>query len=373
MANNHKVLVTGGDGVLGKELCKLLISNKFCVMSVDKSHSTNCIKDTRKGDAVDIDLVNTNTGDWYKMEEFMPDVVIHLASLISPKDSNEDPITYYSNNLKSTINIVQYMIKVNCKNIVFASSAATYASTINYHESAISHKSIYGDTKLISEKILWDCFEAYDINVINLRMFNIAGEDPGHRRIHLIPIVIDKVLEGKDITIYSDKYGPHCVRDFVHIHDVCRAYIKATMYMLGIHDTTDGPTYFPDGSSNTRIAMEHPKIPYFRSYDVGTFKGVDVLQVVRKIIGHHNYFATRDTCVTNHAMDKHKVELSDNIEIYAREPIFAGRRKCDPLSLIAHIGGRGQTIEDDLGWYPKQTVDDCIYRTYRFMLKARKK
>jgi len=106
------------------------------------------------------------------------DAVIHLAGFKSVNESKIDPLKYYENNVSNLIILIKCMKKYNVNKLIFSSSALVYGNSdiIPINEKYdINILNPYAQTKLMSESILKDCSEIYNISCISLRYFNPVG------------------------------------------------------------------------------------------------------------------------------------------------------------------------------------------------------
>ncbi|MBO1913990.1 UDP-glucose 4-epimerase, partial [Microvirga sp. 3-52] len=100
----------------------------------------------------------------------------------------------------------------------------------------------YGETKLAMEKMMKWCDQAYGIQYVSLRYFNVAGaretgeigED--HRpETHLVPIILEVALGKRShITVFGEDYDTpdgSCIRDYVHVEDLINAHLLALTYL----------------------------------------------------------------------------------------------------------------------------------------------
>ena len=153
------------------------------------------------------------------------------------------PLFYYENNIGGTVNLLKAMIKGNCKNIVFSSSATVYgdpASVPVVEEFPISATNPYGRTKLFIEEILRDLYKSDTTwNVILLRYFNPVGahksgrigEDPKGIPNNLMPY-IQQVAVGRraELSVFGSDYPTKDgtgVRDYIHVVDLAKGHVKA--------------------------------------------------------------------------------------------------------------------------------------------------
>ena len=189
-----------------------------------------------------IDLAN----DAKRLNEFMaksnPDVVVHFAGLKAVGESEEQPITYWDNNLLGSLNLIKAMKNNKTKNIVFSSSATVYGRSkiqpIN-EDCHLSSMSTYGSTKLSIEYLLNDVSRTGDINVISLRYFNPVGshkdkvifENPFDSPNNLMPRIVRVALGiDKEIGIFGSDYPTEDgtgERDYIHIEDLVRGHFHA--------------------------------------------------------------------------------------------------------------------------------------------------
>lgn len=238
------VLVVGGAGYIGSHMMRLL---------TDAGHEAIAFDNLSNGHSDAVDTNRLVIGELSNLEDiknlfenYAFDAVMHFASNIEVSESVQNPQKYYQNNVINTINLIDSMVSFNIKNLVFSSSAAVYGATnstpIN-EQSEILPTSPYGKTKAIIEGLLSDYHEAYGLNSISLRYFNAAGADPknglGERHnpeTHLIPLAIQAAFsESKNFTIFGNDYPTEdgtCVRDFVHVLDLCTAHLRAMNVLI---------------------------------------------------------------------------------------------------------------------------------------------
>src|SRR5699024_10023696 len=121
-----------------------------------------------EGDIRDIDFLR----DVFKNESI--DAVIHFAANSLVGESMDIPLTYFDNNVYGTQILLQVMNEYQVKKIVFSSTAATYGEPESVpitEEMNTNPTSTYGETKLIMEKMMKWCEQAYGIKYISLRYF----------------------------------------------------------------------------------------------------------------------------------------------------------------------------------------------------------
>lgn len=252
-----KILVTGGLGYIGSHTCVELLNQKHEVIIVDNltNSKIDVLGKIEKITSVKPKLYVTDLTDYNKTEEIFKaekiDAVIHFAGFKAVGESVEKPIEYYSNNLKSTLNLLECMKKYNVKNIIFSSSATVYGDqkaplTENMKRGETTNP--YGTTKAMIEKILEDTYFADNSwNITILRYFNpvgahesgLIGEAPNGIPNNLMPYVM-QVASGKleTLSVFGDDYGTTDgtgVRDYIHVVDLAKGHVKALDNLKGIN------------------------------------------------------------------------------------------------------------------------------------------
>lgn len=239
-----KILVVGGAGYIGSHMVKLLRLNQFDVVVLD---------DLSGGyrDAVfDAELVVGSVLEHklltHLFQQHIFDAVMHFASFIQVGESVAEPAKYYNNNLTATLGLLDAMRSANVKHFIFSSTAAVYGNPeyVPIDERHPKHPiNPYGRSKWMIEQILEDYNNAYGLKSICLRYFNAAGADQegklGERHLpetHLIPLVL-QVASGRreEISIYGVDYDTPdgtCIRDYIHVNDLCNAHLLALRRLL---------------------------------------------------------------------------------------------------------------------------------------------
>jgi len=234
-----KILVVGGAGYIGSHMVKILCAEGHDVTTFD-----NLSKGYRDavlaGLFVEGDLADkTQLENLFSSNQF--DAVMHFASFIEVGESVREPAKYYQNNLVNTQNLMDVMVKHDVGYFVFSSTAAVFGEP-EYTPIDEAHPknpiNPYGRSKLMVEQMLEDYDLAYGLKSVALRYFNAAGADPdgelGERHVpetHLIPLVLQAASGRREsISIFGQDYDTSdgtCVRDYIHINDLCDAHLLA--------------------------------------------------------------------------------------------------------------------------------------------------
>jgi UDP-glucose 4-epimerase len=234
-----KVLVCGGAGYIGSNMTAVL-GESGCEPIVFDNLSTghrSAVKDAKliEGDLADHELL-VRTLKHHNIE-----TVMHFAGFIEVSESVQMPLKYYYNNLVNTHNLLSAMEAAGVEKFVFSSTAAVYGTPqkVPITEDCLKEPiNPYGETKLAVERMCHYQVQAGRLRYAALRYFNacgaggngLLGED--HRpESHLIPLAIQAALgKRSEVKIYGTDYNTTdgtCIRDYIHIDDLCRAHLLA--------------------------------------------------------------------------------------------------------------------------------------------------
>ena len=306
-----KILVVGGAGYIGAHVAYLLQENGYGVRIYDdfsnglKSRIEGKFSDVVIGDVLDRQaLISACEGI---------DAVIHLAAKKAVGESVDNPLKYYENNVGGTLNLLAAMSLKGVKKIVFSSTAAVYAPSekLSITEDDLTEPlSPYGQTKLLSEKLISAVARAEGLSSISLRYFNVVGalrdEFADNSKDNLVPKVFAALKAGKNPEIYGSDYPTKdgsCIRDYIHISDLAKAHLVALEKVF-----------------TTKVD---------EVYNVGSGSGYSVTEMINQIAESIGKAIT---------------------------PTLSPRRPGDTAQLIASIA----KIERDLGWKPERSLKEMI-------------
>jgi len=306
-----KILVVGGAGYIGAHVAYLLQENGYGVRIYDdfsnglKSRIDGKFSDVVIGDVLDRQaLISACEGI---------DAVIHLAAKKAVGESVDNPLKYYENNVGGTLNLLAAMSLKGVKRIVFSSTAAVYAPSekLSITEDDLTEPlSPYGQTKLLSEKLISAVAKAENLSAISLRYFNVVGalrdEFADNSKDNLVPKVFAALKAGKNPEIYGSDYPTKdgsCIRDYIHVSDLAKAHLVALekVFAANVDEV----------------------------YNVGSGTGYSVTEMINQIAESIGKAIT---------------------------PTLSPRRPGDTAQLIASIA----KIERDLGWKPERSLKEMI-------------
>ena len=239
-----KVLVVGGAGYIGSHMVKML-GRQGCDVTTLDDLSSGHRDAVLCGDFVQGDMGDRGVLDAVLARGF--DAVMHFASFIQVGESVQQPAKYYQNNVVNTLGLLDAMRSHGVGRFIFSSTAATFGEP-QYSPIDERHPqqpiNPYGRTKLMVEQVLADYERAYGLRSVCLRYFNAAGADPegqlGERHepeTHLIPLVLQAASGRRPhIGVFGRDYDTPdgtCVRDYIHIEDLCSAHGLALQSLMG--------------------------------------------------------------------------------------------------------------------------------------------
>ncbi|HEX6462589.1 MAG TPA: UDP-glucose 4-epimerase GalE [Candidatus Saccharimonadales bacterium] len=328
-----KILVTGGAGYIGSHTVIALCANGHYVVIVDNfsNSSPETITRIQKIAGKDIPYYSSDVRDKALLErifdEHQIDAAIHFAGLKAVGESVEKPLSYYRNNIDSSLTLCEVMQKKGVKKLIFSSSATVYGDPDELPLKETSRTGLgitnpYGQTKYMIEQILRDLAIADNSwEITSLRYFNpigayesgTIGEDPHDIPNNLMPY-ITQVAVGKlpKLSVFGNDYDTSDgtgVRDYVHVVDLAKGHVAALEHMK------------PSGQMEV--------------YNLGTGNGVSVLEMI------------------------HAFEEASGQEITYE---VVGRRPGDVASCYADAS----KADKELGWHTEKTLGEACADSWRW-------
>lgn len=313
------ILILGGAGYIGSHAVDQLVNRGKQVIVIDNLQTGHRLAIHPEATFYEGDIRDKTFMQAVFAKEKV-EGVIHFAANSLVGESVEQPLRYFNNNVYGTQIVLEVMKEFGVKFIVFSSTAATYGEPKELpikETTSTNPKNPYGESKLMMEKMMKWCDNAYGMRYVALRYFNVAGakgdasigEDHTPES-HLVPIILQVALGQRPfLGIFGDDYDTQdgtCIRDYVYIEDLINAHVLALEYLQS------------GGESNV--------------FNLGSNQGYSVnemLVAAREVTGK---------------------------EIPAK---ILPRRKGDPASLIAS----SEKAKAVLGWQPEVTKIKSIIQT----------
>lgn len=231
LKSNFHILVTGGAGFIGSNLCNELIQNGNQVICLDnfatgKRKNLASIVNHQNFTLIEGDI--RNLSDCQKACDGV-DYILHQAALGSVPRSINDPITSNDVNVSGFLNMLVAARDAKVKRFIYAASSSTYGDSTNMPkvEDIIGKPlSPYAITKYVNE-LYADVFsKTYGMETIGLRYFNVFGrkQDPNGAYAAVIPKFVMQLMKHESPVINGD--GSFS-RDFTYIDNVIQMNIRA--------------------------------------------------------------------------------------------------------------------------------------------------
>ena len=260
-----KVLVTGGAGFIGSNLCEALLENGdniICLDNFSTGHIENILPLIEKYPTTFKLIVGDirNMNDCRKAVDGV-EYVLHEAALGSVPRSIKDPVTTNEVNIGGFLNMIIASRDAGVKRFIFAASSSTYgdSKTLPKVEDVIGKPlSPYAITKYVDE-LYADVFaKTYGTEYIGLRYFNVFGrrQDPNGAYAAVIPLFVKKFMNHEAPTINGD--GEYS-RDFTYIDNVIQ------MNMLALTTTNDAVNQIYNTAYGERTTLNQ-LVTYLKEY-----------------------------------------------------------------------------------------------------------
>ncbi len=224
MIKNKVVLVTGGAGFIGSNLCESLLNNNNVVKCLDnfatgKRENIEPFLSNPNFTLIEGDIRDLNT---CKKAVDNVEIVLHQAALGSVPRSINDPITSNDVNINGFLNMLVAARDAKVKRFVYAASSSTYGDSVNLPkvEEVIGKPlSPYAITKYVNELYADVFYKTYGFESIGLRYFNVYGrrQDPNGAYAAVIPKFTQLLMNLESPTINGDGTNS---RDFTYIENV---------------------------------------------------------------------------------------------------------------------------------------------------------
>ncbi len=317
-----KVLVCGGAGYIGAQMCRWLAEHGHKPVTLDNL-STGHREAVRWGPLVVADILDAPA----VMHAFAThgpfDVVMHFCARSIVCESVAQPLAYFRNNVQGTLTLLEATVAQAVPYFLFSSSAAVYGApryTPIDEDHPCAPLNPYGRTKLMVEELLRHYEAIFGLRYAVLRYFNAAGAsadgtlgEAHEPETHLVANVLRAASGEHRLQLYGDDYDTPdgtCIRDFVHVEDLCAAHLAALDYLA-------------------RGGKE-------RIFNLGSGKGFSVLEVI---------------CCAE--------RVTGRPIAFERAP----RRPGDPPVLVASAS----RAEQLLGWRPRhRTLEEIVASAWRW-------
>ena len=204
-------------------------------------------------------------------DEFLPDVMVHLAGQAGVRYSLENPRAYIDANVIGTFNVMEAARRLEVKHLLMASTSSIYGANTEMPfietERTDTQLTVYAATKKANESMAHAYAHIYDLPTTMFRFFTVYG--PWGRPDLALYKFVDAILEGRPIDIYNhgDMY-----RDFTYVDDL----VRAIRLLIDAVPERPADGTVPDGDSLSPVAP-------FRVVNIGNSDKVRLLDFVDAI------------------------------------------------------------------------------------------
>ena len=240
-----KVLVTGGAGYIGSQVCNSLLDIGCEVTVIDSliTGNKNLIPKKAK-------LIISDIADAKKIESLITkkkfDIVMHFAGLIRVDESIKEPEKYHNFNYEKARTFLNICFKNGINKLIFSSTASVYGNPKRekvLESDPLNPLNPYADSKLKLEKFIKTESEKFNVKYVILRYFNVAGADEKLRcgliskySSHLIKIACEVAVGKREKIIINgndyDTFDGTPIRDFIHISDLADIHIVSAKHLI---------------------------------------------------------------------------------------------------------------------------------------------
>ena len=311
--NDKTILVTGGAGFIGSNLCRFLLDKKYNVICLDNLYtgSKENIKELLSNDKFKFVFQDVTSSFDYYVDE-----IYNLACPASPVHYQKDPIYTMNTNIIGAINVLELAYKYNAK-VLQASTSEIYGDPLIHPQredywgnvNPIGIRSCYDEGKRCAEALFFDYERFKNSRIKVIRIFNTYGPMMNKEDGRVVSNFILQAIKNEDITIYGDGYQ---TRSFCYIDDLILGITK----MMAMPDSFIGPV------------------------NLGNPNEITVLELAEKII----------------SLSKSKSKI-----IFKKLPQDDPKRRKPDISLA----------KEKLYWEPKILLEDGIIKTINFFKESK--
>ena len=261
----QSVLVTGSEGLIGKELSRKLEEEKINVVRYDIKLGQNIL-------------------DQESLEKIICDIngVVHLAAISRVVAGYNDPYNAVKTNVIGTTNILELIRRKNpsCW-MIFGSSREVYGQTKSVVKESDPPMpiNVYGASKSAGEYLSLCYGDNYNLRTFVVRFSNVYGSLNDHPD-RVIPRFFIQALSNSEITVY----GGNQIFDFVHLYDAVDGLMKLIQKIIKNDKIENKTLHFITGKSVSLVELSkkiikltnsRSRVRYFprREFDVDTFVG----------------------------------------------------------------------------------------------------
>lgn len=229
--NFLNILITGANGFIGNAVMQELLqknnsNNLINIIELSSKVSTNICNNFPRENVIFLSHNNYNFDENYLFNNGCEnvEVILHIGAFTPKFTADANNINLCSKNINNTLNLINSKLP-NLKKIIYISTLDVYAETneIISENTLTNPISLYGWSKLYSEKIIENFAQQHNLLYQILRLGHVFGEGEEKYK-KILPLTIKNVLTNNDINIFGNGED---IRTFIYIKDVAKAIVNA--------------------------------------------------------------------------------------------------------------------------------------------------
>lgn len=217
------IFITGGTGYIGSKLSKRLIGegHNVAILKREASDLNNLseFKDQITFYNYEGDFSSMNAA----VEDFKPDLGIHLASLYVYSHSAEDIDALIDSNLRLGLHLTEALVKNGCKKLVNTGTSFEHFKNDDYNP-----VNLYAATKNAFSALLKYYTKSAQLSALTIKLFDTYGPDDNRGK--LVSYLIGALSSGEEVQLS----GGDQIVDYAHVDDVVNAYLKAIELLMNL-------------------------------------------------------------------------------------------------------------------------------------------
>ena len=274
-----KILITGSAGFIGFHLSKLLLEEGFIIHGYDAmtdyydvnlKNKRNEILEKYSNFTFTVGALEDQNVLKTTVENFRPEIIVHLAAQAGVRYSLENPRAYIDSNVVGTFNVIELARKIKVKHLLIASTSSVYGANKEMPfietEKADTQLTIYSASKKANESMAHSYAHLYNLPTTIFRFFTVYG--PWGRPDLALFKFVDAILDERPIDIYNNG---NMYRDFTYVEDL----VNAIRLLINV---------IPQKSVSNEISHDSlsPVAPY-RIVNIGNSDKIKLLDFVEAI------------------------------------------------------------------------------------------
>lgn len=301
MIENKKILLTGGAGFIGTKICSLLSNNNEIL--IYDSLKRNSIKNTDLLNKNNVKLVQGDVTDFNHIksiiDEFKPNIVIHLAAVAGIDTVIKSPVNTMKVNMIGTYNVLEAIKEHKIDRFIDFSTSEVFGSyAYKVHEQHTTNLAPVGEarwtysvSKLAGEHLAHSYYKEYNIPVVTVRPFNIYGAGQvGEGAIHQFVV---RAIKNEEIQIHGDgdQIRSWCyIDDFVDGIMLCLCRKEAIGQSFNIGNPRGTVTISMLAQLIKRIADSKSEIVYIPKNYVDVELRIPSIEKAKRLLGYEPKF-----------------------------------------------------------------------------------